>query len=63
MRYGYRRVHVLVLREGWQIKIKKASRVYNELGLQFRNMRPKRLLKAKLAATVPKPLDRTMYGR
>ena len=29
VRYGYRRIHVLLQREGWQINIKKPRRVYN----------------------------------
>ncbi|KFE35447.1 putative transposase [Thioclava atlantica] len=48
IRYGYRRVHVLLRREGWQVNIKKTRRIYNELGLQLRNKRPKRRVKAKL---------------
>ena len=48
VRYGYRRVHVLLRCEGWQVNINKARRVYNELGLQLRNKRPKRRVKAKL---------------
>lgn len=48
VRYGYRRVHVLLRREGWTINIKKTRRVYNELGLQLRNKHPKRRVKAKL---------------
>lgn len=47
VRYGYRRVHVLLRREGWRVNIKRARRVYNELGLQLRNKRPKRRVKAK----------------
>jgi putative transposase len=35
--YGYRRVHVLLRREGWSINQKKTRRVYRELGLQLRN--------------------------
>jgi putative transposase len=46
--YGYRRVHVLLRREGWQVNIKKTRRIYNELGLQLRNKHPKRRVKAKL---------------
>lgn len=42
VRYGYRRIHVLLRREGWQVNIKKTRRVYNELGLQLRNKNPKR---------------------
>lgn len=48
VRYGYRRVHVLLRREGWEINMKKTRRIYNELGLQLRNKRPKRRVKAKL---------------
>ena len=48
VRYGYRRVHVLLCREGWKINLKKTPRIYNELGLQLRNKTPKRRVKAKL---------------
>ena len=48
VRYGYRRVHVLLRREGWQVNIKKTRRIYNELGLKLRNKHPKRRVKAKL---------------
>ena len=48
VRYGYRRVHVLLRREGWEVNLKKTHRIYNELGLQLRNKTPKRRVKAKL---------------
>jgi putative transposase len=48
IRYGYRRVHVMLRREGWLINLKKARRIYRELGLQLRNKTPKRRVKAKL---------------
>lgn len=48
VRYGYRRVHVLLRREGWSINQKKTRRVYRELGLQLRNKTPKRRVRAKL---------------
>jgi len=48
VRYGYRRVHVLLRREGWVLNQKKTRRIYNELGLQLRNKTPKRRVKAKL---------------
>jgi putative transposase len=48
VRYGYRRVHVLLRREAWEINLKKTHRIYNELGLQLRNKTPKRRVKAKL---------------
>ena len=48
VRYGYRRAHVLLDREGWGINIKKVYRIYKELGMQLRNKTPKRRVKAKL---------------
>jgi putative transposase len=48
VRYGYRRVHVLLCREGWRINHKKTYRVDREMGLQLRNKTPKRRVKAKL---------------
>ena len=48
VRYGYRRIHVLLQREGWQINHKRTRRIYRELGLQLRNKTPKRKVKAKL---------------
>ena len=48
VRYGYRRVQVLLRREGWMINHKKTRRIYRELGLQLRSKTPKRRVKAKL---------------
>ena len=48
VRYGYRRVHIVLRREGWRINQKKTRRIYRELGLQLRNKTPKRRVKAKL---------------
>lgn len=48
VRYGYRRVHVLLRREGWIINMKKTRRICSELGLQLRNKHPKCRVKAKL---------------
>jgi putative transposase len=45
VRYRYRRIHVLLRREGWRINPK---RLYREMGLQLRNKIPKRRVKAKL---------------
>lgn len=47
-RYGYRRVHVLLRREGWAINVKRVHRIYSGLGLQLRNKSPRRRVKAKL---------------
>lgn len=48
MRYGYRRIHVLLKREGWNVNPKRIYRLYKELSLQLRNKTPKRRVKAKL---------------
>ena len=48
VRYGYRRIHVLLRREGWPVNAKRVCRLYRELGLQLRNKSPKRRVKAQL---------------
>ena len=48
VRYGCRRVHVLLQREGWQVNHKRTYKLYKEMGLQLRNKTPKRRVKAKL---------------
>lgn len=48
VRYGYRRIHVLLRREGWLVNAKRIYRLYRELGLQLRHKTPKRRVKAKL---------------
>ena len=62
VRYGYRRVHVLLRREGWHINQKKTRRIYRELGLQLRNKTPKRRVKAKLREDRRKATARTRPG-
>ena len=36
VRYGYRRLHVLLRREGWRVNHKLVQRLYREEGLQVR---------------------------
>jgi transposase InsO family protein len=45
--YGYRRVHVLLRREGWSVNVKRVYRIYKEEGLQIRTKRPRRKVSAK----------------
>jgi len=40
--YGYRRVQVLLRREGWTVNLKRVLRLYREEGLCLRSKRPKR---------------------
>ena len=48
VRYGYRRVHVLLRREGERSGINRVHRIYRELGLQLPAKTPKRRVRAKL---------------
>ncbi len=43
VRYGYRRLHVLVRREGWHVDTKRIFGLYRDLGLHLRNKGPERL--------------------
>jgi putative transposase len=52
--YGYRRVHVMLRREGHKDNVKRVYRLYREEGLSLRLKRPRRNKAAKLRQ--PKPL-------
>lgn len=41
-RYGYRRVHIMLKREGWKIGRNRVHRVYREEGLALKTKRPRR---------------------
>ena len=47
VRYGYRRIHILLRREGWTVNHKRTRRLYREEGLQLRKKTPKRRVSAK----------------
>ena len=42
VRYGYRRIHVLLKRDGWQLGRNQMYRLYREEQLQLRSKLPKR---------------------
>ena len=46
--YGYRRVHVLLRREGWRDNCKRVYRLYRAEGLSLRHCRPRRNRSARL---------------
>jgi putative transposase len=48
VRYGYRRVHILLKREGWRVNLKRIHRLYRLEGLQMRLKPPRRRVMAKL---------------
>jgi putative transposase len=56
-RYGYRRLHTLVAREGIVANHKRVHRVYREAGLQVRRRRRKRLTRAD-RVPLPAPSSR-----
>lgn len=54
VRYGYRRIHVLLRREGWPVNVKRVRRLYRVEGLNLRAKRPRRHVMA--ARRVERPL-------
>jgi putative transposase len=54
VRYGYRRVHVLLRREGWRINHKRVYRLYRLEGLSLRlKTRKKRVSRARTVQPTP----------
>lgn len=53
VRYGYRRIHVLLAREGWHINHKRVFRLYQLAGLNLRMKRPRRHVSAVRRAVHP----------
>ena len=51
VRYGYKRIHVLLNREGWKVNHKRVYRLYHEEGL---NLRHKSKRKQISRARIPK---------
>ena len=60
VRYGYRRLHILLRREGWRINHKRVYRLYREEGLGIRVKRRKKLASASRVLPPPatKPFER-----
>jgi putative transposase len=54
VRYGYRRLHVLLRREGWKVNYKRVYRLYKLEGLSLRlKVRKKRISAARGTGPVP----------
>lgn len=59
-RYGARRLHVLLRREGLVVNHKRTERLYRELGLSIRTKKRKRLVNAlRLALPIPTRANET----
>jgi putative transposase len=53
VRYGYKRIYVLLRREGWRINHKRVYRIYCEEGLNLRAKKPKRRRSAAQRVSQP----------
>jgi transposase InsO family protein len=58
-RYGYRRVHAMLIRRGWTVNLKRLRRLWNELGLR----RPVRLRKSRKLGPKPGASANSCTGR
>ena len=45
--YGYRRIHIMLEREGWKVNHKRVYRLYSQEGLTMRTKSPKRRVSCK----------------
>lgn len=53
-RFGYRRIHVLLEREGWAVNVKRTYRIYRQAGLVVRKRSRKRIGQTeRIALTLP----------
>jgi putative transposase len=55
VRYGYRRLHILLRREGWRVNAKRVYRLYREEGLSLRLKRPKK--RVSVPRVTPPPAE------
>ena len=55
IRYGQRRIHILLRREGWPINIKRLARPYCEAGLAIHTKTPRRRRAAVVRETPAHP--------
>lgn len=58
-RWGYRRLHWLLTREGWVVNRKRVQRVYRAAGLHVRRRRRKRVMRPRVVRPGPqRPAER-----
>jgi len=53
VRYGYRRLHILLRREGWQVNHKRVYRLYRQEGLVIRAKRRKKRVSGSRVLPLP----------
>lgn len=57
VRYGYRRIYILLLREGWKINHKRVYRLYREEGLNLRQKSKRKRI------STPRVFEKAVAGR
>lgn len=57
VRWGYRRLHVLLRREGQRVKVKRVYRLYREEGLAVRRRKRKRVAVARAPMPAPERIN------
>lgn len=57
MRYGYRRLHILLKREGWRINAKRVYRLYCKENLGLRTRTPKRPVSCRTRVGRPEQIN------
>ena len=62
VRFGYRRILVLLRREGWDVGKKRLYRIYREEGLALRRKRPWRHVSAAHLSSGEQQVGRTSFG-
>lgn len=55
IRYGYRRIHILLQREGWHVNHKRVYRIYKQEGLNLRNKSIRKKISAPRIPDKDKP--------
>ena len=53
LRYGYKRIHARLIRQGWQVNLKRIRRLWNALGLRRPFRRKKRQNSRHFASSRP----------
>ena len=62
VRYGYRRIHILLQREGFKVGKDRVHRLYSQEGLSLRRKRPRRHVTAARRVERPKPQQKNQSG-
>ena len=63
VRYGYRRLHVLLRREGWAVNLKRVYRLYSQERLTLRRKAPRRRVSCRHRDDRPTVEGVNMPGR